>query len=234
MRQSLIVVALALLLASVALAGPDTGIAVPLPEALPAGTYELRVDVHGLQVLQGREAQQQLGVQVGLPYGFEVGIDVGFGGHADGWNLPGGRNWELEYNPDLEGWDNLWINVKKQVTTEGLIMPAIAVGAINLGATSDSDWWITAGKHFGSVQVCLGASDVGRDTVWYEAVSYQPRPEWKFIAEHTGGAPMSTNFGVQYRYAENWSGTLGYMRANDSQHDDALFLRLAYRDSFLW
>ena len=97
MRIALIALALTLLVVSMGLAAPQTNVAVPLPEALPTGTFEVQIDVQGSAVLQGMEAQQVLGAQLGLPYGFEVGADVGLGGHQDGWRIPGARAWELQY-----------------------------------------------------------------------------------------------------------------------------------------
>lgn len=234
MRTLLIVSALALMVASAALAGPRTGVAVPLPEALPPGTFDLQIDTRGSGMLQGMEAQQVLGAQVGLPYGFEVGIDVGVGSHQNAWNAPGVRDWELQYNPDLKGWDNLWINVKKQLLTEKALTPAVAIGLINIGSTPGASYWVTVGKHLAGFNLCLGASGVGRDTIWYEAISYQANPQWKFIAEHTGGGTMSTNFAIEHSFFKHWTSSIAWMKANDSLHDDAWFLRTTYTDSFLW
>ncbi|MHB8997816.1 MAG: hypothetical protein ACYC63_21440 [Armatimonadota bacterium] len=232
MRSFVIVTVLSLLVSSAVVAAPAMHIAVPLPEALPANTYDVQISIHGTEMLQAAEAEQQLGVQVGLPYGFEVGADVRLGAPSDDWPSADWRNWELGYNPDVEGWTDVWLNVKKQLFTETKSRPALAIGVLGIASEEGSSFWGTIGKHFGKLGVCIGWSDAFEANIPYELISYQPNEDWIFIAEHTGGSLMSTNFGVEHQINENFTGTLGFMRANDSFHDDALFAKLSYRNSW--
>lgn len=232
MKIALTVVALSLVMCSGAMAAPAMGIAVPLPEALPPYTYDVQISVHGTEMLQAAEAEQQLGVQVGLPYGFEVGADVRLGGPSTDWPSAAWRNWELGYDPDVEGWTDVFLNVKKELFTETKGRPALAVGLLSIASEEGTAFWFTAGKHFGKFNVCIGWSNAFSADVPYEFVSYQPNEDWTFIAEHTGSSTMSTNFGVEHPFNENLTGTLGFMRANDSLHDDAVFAKLSYRDNW--
>jgi hypothetical protein len=232
MKIVVTVVALSLVICSGALAAPAMGIAVPLPEVLPPYSYDLQISVHGTEMLQAAEAEQQLGVQFGLPYGFEVGADVRLGAPSDNWPSADWRNWELGYNPDVEGWTDVWINVKKELFTETKSRPALALGLLGIASEEGSSFWFTAGKHFGKFGLCIGWSNAFSADIPYELVSYEPNADWKFIAEHTGGSTMSTNFGIEHPFNENLTGTLGYMRANDSFHDNALFAKLSYWGSF--
>ena len=218
---------LSLLVASIAMAAPGMGVAVPVPEALAAGTLSVQLSYHGLQMLQAMEAQEQLGLQLGLPYGFEVGVDTRLGGPQDAWRGNNAlRDRDLEYNPDVLGWDSLWFNVKKQLWAETAARPAVAVGMVNLGGQAGGNFWGTIGKHFGKLDLDVGWSDAYTNDIPYELVSYRCCRDWTLIGEHTAGGQYSTNFAVEHPLNPDFDVTAGFMRANNTFHDNSVFLKV--------
>jgi hypothetical protein len=223
----LLLVMTCLLAASVAMAAPEMGMAVPVPEALAAGTLSVQLSYHGMQMLQGMEAQEQLGLQLGLPYEFEVGVDQRLGGPQDAWRGNNAiRNRDLEYNPDVLGWDSLWFNVKKQLWAETAARPAVAVGVVNLGGQAGANFWGTVGKHFGRLDIDVGWSDAYTNDIPYELVSWRLNKGYTVIGEHTAGGQFSTNFAIEHPLNPDFDVTAGFMRANDTFRDNSVFVKV--------
>lgn len=229
LHQLVVAVGLFLLVGSIAWAAPPMGMAVPLPEALPPHTFEVQIDVHGPAVLQAQEAKQQLGLQFGLENGWEIGADVRLGSHFDGWPNAGYRNWELRYNPEVDGYENVFLNVKKQLVTENSGRPAVAAGLLNLSGKGPTGKYLIAGKHWGYFQVTLGWAKAYHENFYTQTLSYQSNPDWKYMFEHITGGRFSTNLGVRYRLNDELSLTAGWMRANNDHYDDAAAVNLTYR-----
>lgn len=211
-----------------AFAFPPAGIAVPSPEALPAGSYDLQLDYHGQAVLQAPEARLTLGLQLGLGHGVEIGVDTRLGGARDNWPNHPYRNWELRYDPDLSGFENTWFNFKKQVLTETPTRPALTWGVLNVCAEGELAHYIVTGKHFGKGQLVLGWSNAFEDELWFEQIGYQCNPDTNLLAEHISGGRFSTNFGVRRKLSENWFVTAAFMRANNSIYDHNALVRVEY------
>jgi hypothetical protein len=219
--------------ASLVAAAPQAGVAIPIPEALAPNTYELQINVHGIAMLQSAEARCQVGIQAGLPYGFEVGMDARLGGPTDAWGSDTAlRGWDLRYDPDAEGWDEVWFNVKKQLWTETRIRPAVAVGLVNIGSQASPSFWFTTTKHLGRLGLGIGWSDAGHNDVPYELITWRWSPSTQLILEHTGSGSFSTNFAVERWVNDRLRVTAGYMRANNQFHDNSPFASVAYRSRF--
>jgi hypothetical protein len=230
-------IALTFSLAGSVYAFPTDAIAAPVPEVLPARTYEVQFESHGVQVLQGREYSKRVGVQFGLGDGWEVGFDQRVGPPhrriADrDWYV-----WDLQYDPAEKGYDRCWLNLKKQLIIETDRRPALSYGRLNIGGHAGSGDYLVMGKHIDRWQLCLGWTNVRRnrvyeqymDTFVYEIVGYQLTENWKLWAEHISRGPYSTNFAFEGRVTDNLYLTAGWMRANNSIYDHSWIGELTYR-----
>lgn len=232
-RLSRLTPLLSLLLAPcLAHAFPTAGLTVPLPEALPEGTFQVQLEHHGSQVLQATEAEQVLGLQAGVGWGLEVGVDMRWGAPHDDWLTPNYRRWDLRYDPAIEGFEDLWFNVKKQLFTETRHRPAAAFGLLNLGAEGDIAQYAVVGKHFGKWQGCLGWSNAYNDDRWYELVAYDQSEDWRYLVEHISTGRFSTSFGAEYRVNEHYTVTAAFMKANNSYYDHDVLLNATYQDQW--
>ncbi len=213
-------------------AAPNEGIVAPTPEALDAKTYEVQLEYRGVQVFQGREAEQALGLQAGLGGGWEVGVEHRLGSPRDDWPSAGYRRWDIQYDPTVEGFDKLWFNVKKQVLTETKHRPALAVGRLSIGASGGGGNYAVVGKNLDRWQLYVGWCDVLDDEYWYEGVGYQYNEDWRVLWEHIGRGRFSTSLAAEVRVKPNVFVKFGYMEANNSVYDSDWLLSVTYRDSW--
>ncbi len=219
---------------------PTDGIVAPVPETLAEKTYELQIEHHGIQVMQGRTYFKRIGLQVGLGGGLEVGFDHHLGSPDRTLSNYSQYRWDLKYDPPLDGFDQHWFSFKKQILTEKNGRPALAWGMLNIGGNAGSGNYAVIGKHLGRWQFCLGCSDILDNPSFhynepyyvYEVVGYQYNDEWKFWAEHISGGRFSTNFAAEGRIADDLYLTAGWMRANNAMHDDSWILNLTYRGTW--
>ncbi len=219
---------------------PTDGVVAPVPETLADKTYELQIEHHGVQVMQGRAYFDRIGLQVGLGGGWEVGFDHHLGGPDRTISSDAHYRWHLKYRPAEVGFDKHWFNFKKQILAEKKSRPALAWGVLNIGGNATSGNYVVAGKHFGRWQLCLGWSDIldnpsfdyNEPDYIYEVVGYQYNDDWKFWAEHISRGGFSTSFAGEGRIADNLYLTAGWMRANNAMHDDAWILNLTYRGTW--
>ena len=213
-------------------ASPTDGIVAPVPETLDAKTYDVEVEHHGVQVFQAREAEQTLGVQVGLGGGWEVGVDYRLGSPRDDWPYDRYRNWDIMYDPAVHGFDSVWFNVKKQVFTETKHRPAVAIGRLNIGAEGGGGTYVVAGKNVGRWQLYLGWCDVFDDESVYEGIVYRCNDDWRILWEHIGRGRFSTSLAAEVRVKPNIYVKFGYMDANNSLYENDWLLSLSYRDAW--
>ena len=211
---------------------PNDGVVAPVPEALPAGTYEVQVEHHGVQVLQAREYGERVGLQFGLGGGCEVGIDHHLGAPDRRLTNPKQFTWDLQYNPYRAGFDETWFNVKLQLFTETARRPALAGGMLNIGGEAGSGSYVVTGKHFDRWQIYLGWTDVLERTYYFEGIGYRYDDDWKLILEHISRGRFSTNLAAERRINDELYLTAGWMRANNVVYDDDWFANLTYRGTW--
>ncbi len=211
---------------------PTDGIVAPTPDTLDARTYQIQLERHAVQVFQAREAQQTLGLQVGLGGGWEVGVDHRLGSPRDDWPSDGYRRWDIQYDPAVHGFDSVWFNVKKQVFTETKRRPSLAIGRLNIGAEGGGGSYLVVGKNLHRWQLHVGWCDVFDDEYIYEGIAYRCNEDWRILWEHIGRGRFSTSLAAEVRLKPDLYLTLGYMDANNSLYESDFLFRRSYRDSW--
>lgn len=215
-------------LSAAALSYPTDFIVIPDARVLPEGTAQLQLQYHGIQVFEGREYENRVGIQAGLGNGWEAGYDHRIG-PPDARGLSNRYYfWDMQYHANRVGWDRDWLNVKKQVFTETHSRPAVALGIVNIGAIVAEGRYISVEKRFGDFDVLLGWSDVLDDEYVYEGLGYTINSRWDFRMEHVGRGRWSTNAALEGRIRPDLSVTVGYMRANMSIYPDSWLLGVTY------
>ncbi len=218
---------------------PTDGVVAPVPEVLPDKTYEVQVEHHGVQVMQGRAYRERIGLQIGLGDRWEIGFDHHLGSPDRVIDNYADYRWHLKYDPQVEGYDKHWFNFKTQILIETEDRPALTWGVVNISGNSGSGNYLVAGKHFGPWQFCLGWSDMldnpplsCESGYVYEILGYQCNEDWKFWLEHISRGGFSTNVAVEGRIADGLYLTAGWMRPNNVLYDDDWILNLTYRGTW--
>ena len=217
-----------LLLTALAHAAPTAVGVLPSPEGMAPDTYEVQLEAHGPQLVQADESRYTLGVQASPFPQLEVGVDVRLGTPWDIWPSTSYRNDNLGYNPDREGFDDVWFNAKLQLLTERALVPALSFGLVNIGASGPMGNYFSIGKHTGRLGLAIGGGKLYDNNQVFEIITWRLNAQNTFVAEHLSGGRYSTNFALQRQLSDQWRLKLGWLRSNTSLQDHEALVNLTY------
>jgi len=180
-------------------------VVIPTADCLDRGSVCLDYFTQGRDAFLGSDCDRFLGVEVGLPRGFEIGID-----HC------------------LNHGDGPWWNLKWQLPLEGSDRRALALGLQNVGHEASAQPYLALAQAIGRGRGHLGVMRADSATRLYLGAEAPVSEILTFAGDYLSGPGGSTSVGLVWSIAPAWSLMVGRIWNRGEESERHWYVDLGY------
>ncbi len=188
-------------------ASPSGLLVIPVADILGPGEVSANLISQGPNALWSGHRHHLVGLEVGLPGGWEAGVDAAL---------------------DTDEPNGPWVNAKWQVPTRDPERMAVALGLQNVGHRDTAQPYLALSRALGTGRAHAGVIRAEGKTRWMLGAEAPGGRRLTLLGDYLSGAEGSTALGLGYELAPRWGVVAGYLWNRGEESRNHSYFEVGY------